>query len=162
MVTLKSGIILDQHDDGPLKRANGPYPFQIHADYIVLMGLLKFLWALCKIWLVQESLLSILEHNCLEVWIAYIWGPAKNNVHFSRNKVFLQNGLGLSQDYRCQVSNKWNKMPQILPSELLEQKLAVIPANIFCQNTAWNDSRLLNDQCDVNWKRTSNVIYSRF
>ena len=49
MVTLKSGIILDQNDDGPLKWANGPYPIKIHADYIILMGLLKFLWALCKI-----------------------------------------------------------------------------------------------------------------
>ena len=49
MVTLKPGIVLDQNDDGPLKWANGPYPFQIYADYILLMGLLKFLWALCKI-----------------------------------------------------------------------------------------------------------------
>ena len=49
MVTLKLGIILDQNDDGPLKLANGPYPIQIHADYIILMDLLKFLWALCKI-----------------------------------------------------------------------------------------------------------------
>ena len=49
MVTLKSVIILDQNDDGPLKWANGPYPIQIHADYIILMGLLKFLWAPCKI-----------------------------------------------------------------------------------------------------------------
>ena len=49
MVTLKSGIILDQNYDGSLKWANGQYPIQIHADYIILMGLLKFLWALCKI-----------------------------------------------------------------------------------------------------------------
>ena len=49
MVTLKSGIILDQNDDGPLKWANGPYPIQIHADYIILTGFLKFLGALCKI-----------------------------------------------------------------------------------------------------------------
>ena len=48
MVTLKSGIILDQNDDGPLKWANGPYPIQIHADYIILTGFLKFLGALCK------------------------------------------------------------------------------------------------------------------
>ena len=41
MVTLKSGIILDQNDDGPLKSANGLYPIQIHADCIILMGLLK-------------------------------------------------------------------------------------------------------------------------
>ena len=26
--------------------------------------------------------------------------------------VFDQNGLGLSQAYPCQVSNKWNKMPK--------------------------------------------------
>ena len=49
MVILKSGIILDQNDDGPLKWANGPYPIQIHADYIILTGFLKFLGALCKI-----------------------------------------------------------------------------------------------------------------
>ena len=49
MVTLKSGIILDENDDEPLKWANGPHPIQIHADYIILMGLLKFLWVLCKI-----------------------------------------------------------------------------------------------------------------
>ena len=48
-VTLKSGIILDQIDDGPLKWANGPYPIQIHANHIILMGLLKLLLALCKI-----------------------------------------------------------------------------------------------------------------
>ena len=41
MVTLKSGIILDQNDDRPLKWANGPYPIQIHAEYIILMDLLK-------------------------------------------------------------------------------------------------------------------------
>ena len=29
MVTLKSGIILDQKDDGPLKWANGPYLIHI-------------------------------------------------------------------------------------------------------------------------------------
>ena len=63
MVTLKSGITLDPIDDGPSKWANGPYPIQIHADCIILMGLLKFLWALCKIRWAQESLLSILEHN---------------------------------------------------------------------------------------------------
>ena len=49
MVTLKSGIIPDQIDDGPLKWANGPYPIRIHADYIILIGLLKLQWALCKI-----------------------------------------------------------------------------------------------------------------
>ena len=48
MVTLKSGISLDQNDDGPLKWANGPYPIQIHADYIILMGLLKFLGPFAK------------------------------------------------------------------------------------------------------------------
>ena len=48
MVTLKPGIILDQNDDGPLQWANGPYPIHIHADYMNLMGFLKFLWALCK------------------------------------------------------------------------------------------------------------------
>ena len=42
MVTLMSGIILDQNDDGPLKWANGPYPIQIHADYIIFMGLLFY------------------------------------------------------------------------------------------------------------------------
>ena len=39
MVTLKSGIILDKNDDVPLKWANVPYPIQIHADFIILMGL---------------------------------------------------------------------------------------------------------------------------
>ena len=38
MVTFKSGIILDQNDDGPLKWANGSYPIQIHADYIIFYG----------------------------------------------------------------------------------------------------------------------------
>ena len=71
MVTLKSGIILDQNDDGLLKWANDSYPIQIYANYSILMGLFKFLWAL-------------------------------------------------------------------------------IPGNIFCQNTAWNDSRLLDAQCDIN------------
>ena len=43
MVTLKSGIILDQNDDdGPLKWANDSYHIQMHADYIILMGLLKY------------------------------------------------------------------------------------------------------------------------
>ena len=49
MVILKSGIILVQNNGGPLKWASGLYPIQIHANYIILMGLLKFLWALCKI-----------------------------------------------------------------------------------------------------------------
>ena len=68
---------LDQNDDGPFKCANGPYPIPIHTDYIILMGLMKFLWALCKIWWAQESLISILKYNWHELWIAYIWGPAK-------------------------------------------------------------------------------------
>ena len=46
MVSLKSGIILDKTDDGPTKWFNGPYPIQIHANYIILIGLLKFLRAL--------------------------------------------------------------------------------------------------------------------
>ena len=87
MVTLKLGIILDQNDDGPLKWANGPYPIQIHANYMILMGLLKFLWVLCKIWWAQESLITILEPNWHEIWKAYIWDPAKNNVYFSRNNI---------------------------------------------------------------------------
>ena len=41
MVTLKSGIILDQNDDGPLKLANGPYPIKIHANYIIPMDFFK-------------------------------------------------------------------------------------------------------------------------
>ena len=52
---------------------------------------------------------------------------------------------------------------QILQSELLEQKLAVIPGNIFCQDTAWNDSRLLNAQWNVHLKsfiRDSNLYSS--
>ena len=48
MVSLKSEKILDINDDGPLKCAIGPYPIQIHANYIILMGLSKFLWALAK------------------------------------------------------------------------------------------------------------------
>ena len=48
MVSLKSGIILDKTYDGPIKWASGPYPIQIHANYIILMGLLKFLLALAK------------------------------------------------------------------------------------------------------------------
>ena len=73
----------------------------------------------------------------------------------NNNSFFSQNGLGLSQDYPCQVSNKWNELPK-----LLQQKLAVIPGNIFCQNTAWNDSRLLNTQCDTNWKSTSSHLFA--
>ena len=112
MVTLKSGIILDLNDDGPLKWANGPYPIQTHANYIILMDLLEFLWCLCKIWWAQESLISILEHNWNKIWIAYIWSQAKNKVHFSRTIiVFSQNGLGLSQDYLCQVSISGIKCP---------------------------------------------------
>ena len=42
MVTLKSGIILDQNDRGPLKWVKGPFPIQIHANYIILIGLLNF------------------------------------------------------------------------------------------------------------------------
>ena len=44
-----SELILAQNDDGPLKWADGPYPIQIHANFQILMGHLKFLWALCKI-----------------------------------------------------------------------------------------------------------------
>ena len=91
----KAGIILAQNDNGPLKWANGPYPIQIHANFQILMGHLKFLWALCKIWRAQESLISTLEHNWHEIWIACIWGPAKNKVHFSKTLiVFSQNGPG--------------------------------------------------------------------
>ena len=42
MVTLKSGIVLNLNDDGSLKWANGPYSIQMHANYIILMGLLNF------------------------------------------------------------------------------------------------------------------------
>ena len=48
MVTLKSGIILGQNDDGPFKWANDPYPIKIHADYIIVMGLLKFYGPVAK------------------------------------------------------------------------------------------------------------------
>ena len=44
-----AGLILAQKDDGPLNWANGPYPIQMHANFQILMGHLKFLWALCKI-----------------------------------------------------------------------------------------------------------------
>ena len=37
------GLILAQNDDGPLKWAIGPYPVQIHANFQILMGHLKFL-----------------------------------------------------------------------------------------------------------------------
>ena len=65
MVTLKPGLILDQNDNRPLKRANGPYPIQKHAYYIILMGLLKFLLALCKIWWAQES--SIIYKSMIDM-----------------------------------------------------------------------------------------------
>ena len=45
----KAGLILAQNYDGPLKWANGPYPIQLHANFKILMGHLKFLWAHCKI-----------------------------------------------------------------------------------------------------------------
>ena len=51
---------------------------------------------------------------------------------------------------KFQISGKNAK---ILPSELLEQNLAVIPS--ICQNSAWNYSGLLNAQGDISWKRTS-------
>ena len=35
-------IIQAQNDDGPIKWANGPYPFQIHANLQILMGHMKF------------------------------------------------------------------------------------------------------------------------
>ena len=70
-------IILAKNDDGPLKWTNGPYPIQIHANFKILMGHLKFLWALCKIWWAQESLISTLELNWHEIWIACIWGPSQ-------------------------------------------------------------------------------------
>ena len=44
-----SGLIRAQNDDGPFKWANGPYPIQIHANFQILIGHLKLLWALCKI-----------------------------------------------------------------------------------------------------------------
>ena len=111
MVTLQSGIILDQNDGGPLKWAIGPYCIQMHANYLILMGLLKFLWVLCKVRWAQESLISIRVY-LQEIWLANIWGSAKNRVHFSRTIiVFSQNGLGLFQDYPHQVSNNWNKCP---------------------------------------------------
>ena len=44
-----AGFILAQNEDGPLKWADGPYPIQIHANFQILMGHSKFLWALCKI-----------------------------------------------------------------------------------------------------------------
>ena len=80
----RPGLILARNDDGPLKWANGPYPIQIHANFQILMGHLKFLWALCKIWWAQESLISTLEHNWHEIWITCIWGPAENKVYFKK------------------------------------------------------------------------------
>ena len=44
-----AGFILSQNDDGPLKWADGPYSIQIHANFQILMGHSKFLWALYKI-----------------------------------------------------------------------------------------------------------------
>ena len=88
------GIILAQNDDGPLKWANGPYPIQIIANFQILMGHLKLLWALCKIDWTQESLITTLEHNWLEIWIA-CKGPSQKKVHFSKTLiVFSQNGSG--------------------------------------------------------------------
>ena len=85
---LSAGIILAQNDYVLLKWTNGPYPFQIHANFQILMGHLKFLWALSKIWWAKESLISTLEHNWHDIWIACIWGPAKNKVHFCRTLKF--------------------------------------------------------------------------
>ena len=99
-----AGLILAQNDDGPLKRANGPYPIQIHSNFQILMGHLKFLWALCKIWWAQESLISTLEQNWHEIWIAYIWGPAKNKVHFS--KTLIQGEILWSSDVLCLLVNQ--------------------------------------------------------
>ena len=45
----QAGLILAQNDGGSLKWANGPYPIQIHANFQILMGHLKFSWALRKI-----------------------------------------------------------------------------------------------------------------
>ena len=49
IISIMPWIILAQNDDGPLKWATGPYPIQIHANFQILMGHLKFLWALSKI-----------------------------------------------------------------------------------------------------------------
>ena len=38
----EAGLILAQKDDAPLKWANGPYPIQMHANFQILMGHLKF------------------------------------------------------------------------------------------------------------------------
>ena len=46
---LLPGFILAQNYDGPLKLSNGPYPIQMHATFKILMGHLKFLWALRNI-----------------------------------------------------------------------------------------------------------------
>ena len=40
--SLGAGLILAQNDAGPLKWANDPYPIQIHANFQILMGHLKF------------------------------------------------------------------------------------------------------------------------
>ena len=37
-----TGIILAESVDGRLKWANGPYPIQIHTNFQILMGHLKF------------------------------------------------------------------------------------------------------------------------
>ena len=42
-------ISLAQIDDGPLKWVKDPYPIQIHANFQIIIWLLKFLLALCKI-----------------------------------------------------------------------------------------------------------------
>ena len=70
----KSGIILVQNDDGPLK---WPISHSNTCNFPNLMGLWKSSWALCKIWWAQESLKSPLEHNWHDIWIAYTWAQPK-------------------------------------------------------------------------------------
>ena len=55
------------------------------------MQISKFSWAIWNLYGPfakfdgpKKSLISTLEHNWHEIWIACIWGPAKNKVHFSK------------------------------------------------------------------------------
>ena len=62
-VTLKSRIILDQNDVGPLKWVNGPYPIQMHAKLHNVNEPLEISMGPLQDLMGQESLISILEHN---------------------------------------------------------------------------------------------------
>ena len=69
--------------NGPWKWVNGPCPIHLHAKIKILMGHLKFWLAIWKKRWAQETLISTLQQNGHQIWIAYVWGPAKNKIRIT-------------------------------------------------------------------------------